>query len=164
MEASMRMMRSLMRTGFLMLIGSALACTASPTAPDRAPVGQGVGQQARRAPAGGPDLIARCYCGYDGKNFVGWVRTENLGSESAPGSRTLVYLSTDRQLDAGDELLLDVSVPALAPGTLVNSFFEELPHDRPPELFYLLVFADADGVVAETNERNNRAAEKVWLR
>lgn len=160
----MRTMRSLMRTGFVMLMGSAVACKASPTAPDRAPVGQGVGQQARRAPGGGPDLIARCYCGYDGKSFVGWVRTENLGTESAPESRTLVYLSTDRQLNAGDELLLDVSVPPLAPGTLVNFFFEALPHDRPPEVFYLLVVADEDEAVAETNERNNRAAEKVWLR
>jgi len=159
--------RSIIRIGLLAFVGLALACSASPVAPDQTAVGPGAAQLARRAPAGGPDLTARCrYCSFDTffSNFVGRVQTENVGTGTAPASETRVYLSLDNRLDSGDELLLTVSVPELPPGQMDDYFIGLLPHDRPPRLFYLLTVADAGEIVGESNERNNVAAQKFLLR
>jgi len=159
--------RSVFRTSLVALAGLSLACTASPIAPDRTPVAPGAGQLAKRPPADGPDLVARCQtCFYDDiySNFTGRVLTENLGTETAPSSKTRVYLSLDRQLDHGDELILTVDVPALPPGDVHDHFIGLLAHDQPPRMFYLLTVADAGGAAAETNERNNFIAQKSVLR
>jgi hypothetical protein len=80
------------------------------------------------------------------------VRTKNVGSDTTMASVTRLYRSADRQLDAGDALLGEFPVPALAPkATSENAVTVTLPAGT----YSLIAQVDATNAVIEARETNN---------
>jgi large repetitive protein len=84
--------------------------------------------------------------------------TKNQGSGTAPASTTRFYLSADVYWNPSDAVLGSRAVPALGAGeSSTASTTVTIPAGATPGSYYILARADADGVVAETNENNNIA-------
>ena len=82
--------------------------------------------------------------------------TKNIGSVSAPASRTAIYFSANAILDAGDTLLGSRAVAAIpAGGTNAGSTSVQIPEDTATGTWFLFAKADANEEVAETSETNN---------
>jgi subtilase family serine protease len=83
--------------------------------------------------------------------------TTNQGIGVSGPSVTAFYLSRNSLLDAADVRLgAGRAIPSLAPGSSSSGTTGVLvPGDITPGSWYLLVAADAEGVVAETQENNN---------
>jgi subtilase family serine protease len=82
--------------------------------------------------------------------------TRNTGGADAPATTTRIYLSTNGAVDASDVLLGSRSVPALAPGTSSSGTTSvTVPAGTAPGLYFVIVKADADGLLAEAQEINN---------
>jgi len=80
----------------------------------------------------------------------------NPGTQTAAPTRLRFYLSADRTLDAGDMLLGEVSVGTLKPSeSKPRQLNVQLPSGVSASGRFVIAFADADNVVAETNEENN---------
>ena len=82
---------------------------------------------------------------------------QNQGTGLAAGSTVAFFLSRDLTLDGTDiPLPPSRTVPELATGAVsVASTIVTVPATTPLGTWYLLARADADGVVAESNETNN---------
>jgi subtilase family serine protease len=81
----------------------------------------------------------------------------NLGAGAAGASTTRFYLSADGILDAGDPMLGARAVPALGAGaSSTGSTALTLPGGLAAGTYSLFAKADADEVVGETSETNNR--------
>jgi subtilase family serine protease len=81
---------------------------------------------------------------------------KNQGGGAADASTTRFYLSANALFDAADVPLGSRPVPALAPGaTSTASTALTVPAGTPAGSYYLLIVADADGAVAETQEGND---------
>ena len=91
-----------------------------------------------------------------GSTITFGVGTKNVGVFTAGASTTRVYLSTDATINPGDLELGSVVVPSLAP---TNFYFTNISVTIPPGTasgtYYIITKADADGIIAETNETNN---------
>jgi subtilase family serine protease len=82
--------------------------------------------------------------------------TANQGGGAAGASTTRFYLSTNALLDSGDVPLGSRQVPSLAPAaTSAGSTSLTIPAGTAPGRYFLIIAADADGTVAETQEGNN---------
>jgi len=78
----------------------------------------------------------------------------NRGTVPAVSSRLRIYLSTDNRLSSADVLLRDWSIPALAAGASQSQTVTEIvPAAVQPGSCYLLLIANANGVVTESNQR-----------
>ena len=81
---------------------------------------------------------------------------------NAGASITMIYLSTDTTLDAGDTVLGSRAVPTLAPGaTNAGAVSTTIPPATTAGPYYLIAQADADNVVPETNESNNKKTRSI---
>jgi len=82
-----------------------------------------------------------------------------------PGSTTRFFLSANTQLDASDVLLAGPrAVPALAPGaTSTGVTTVMIPAGVATGAYFVIAVADADGVVAETQETNNTIARSLAI-
>jgi subtilase family serine protease len=90
--------------------------------------------------------------------------TKNQGGGSADPSVTRFYLSTNTTLDASDILIGSRDVPALGAGTSSSaSTTVTIPPGTAAGLWYIVVKADADGVVPETSESNNTYARSIQI-
>jgi subtilase family serine protease len=90
--------------------------------------------------------------------------TGNSGPGPAGVSTTRYYLSTDPILDAGDTALGFRSVPALqSGGSNKGSVNVTIPSATPPGTYIVIAKADADSVVAETNENNNTNTHQIVI-
>jgi subtilase family serine protease len=89
--------------------------------------------------------------------------TANQGAGDAPASNTAFYLSSNLTIDAGDVLLGERPVPALAAGassSATTSF--AIPAATPTGSYYVIASADNDNQVIESTETNNtRASAQV---
>ncbi len=88
---------------------------------------------------------------------------QNQGGEPAVATTTRFYLSTNVSLDATD-VSLDASrsVPALAAGaSSTGSTPVTIPAGTSPGYYYVIAVADADGVVAESQETNNTGTRTI---
>jgi subtilase family serine protease len=84
--------------------------------------------------------------------------TQNIGTGAANASTTGFYLSTNSLLDASDLRIGSRTVPALAPGgSSARTTTLTLPAAG-VGTWYLLVNADDDRTIAETQETNNTRA------
>ncbi len=85
--------------------------------------------------------------------------TKNNGTGTAGASTTKFYWSANNTLDAGDTLLGSRAVPALAAGaTNTGTTTVTVPANACAAgvgTYYVIAKADADNVIAETNETNN---------
>lgn len=104
------------------------------------------------------DLAVSPSSALPGQNLVVTYNVRNQGSSPvAAGYRERVYLSGDSTLQASDILLgashnhSQVGAGSTHPGNLSLA----IPGGMPIGSYFLLVEADTDGVVAETNESNN---------
>lgn len=90
--------------------------------------------------------------------------TKNQGVNSAGASTTRLYLSTNSTLDAADIVLGNRTVLALAPGaTNSGSVSVTIPPGTATGTYSLIDQADADNVVPETNESNNKKTKSIQI-
>jgi len=91
--------------------------------------------------------------------------TTNQGGGAVAASTTRFFLSTNAVLDAGDVLLPGArAVPPLASGAASSgSTTVMLPSSLTAGTYYIIAKADADGVVAETQEGNNSSARSTSI-
>ena len=88
---------------------------------------------------------------------------KNLGAETAPASTTRFYLSANTAFDAGDTLLGERAVPALA---MNASNAGGVSVTLPPGFtgrFYLLAVADGVFAIAESTESNNTGYKVITI-
>jgi hypothetical protein len=91
--------------------------------------------------------------------------TKNTGPGGAPASTTRLVLSTDALPDAGDTLLYNRAVAALAKGALSRVVTPTvLDQGLAPGTYYLIAAADVLGVVPEDSEANNTRAKKIVVK
>lgn len=92
------------------------------------------------------------------------VTTSNTGSGVALPSVTRIYLSDNSTLDASDTGLVDIAVPELGPGGVnALSLPVNIPSGTVAGRYYLIAAADADGLLAEGSEGNNRTARAILI-
>jgi len=92
------------------------------------------------------------------------VTTKNQGTGRAQPSTTRFYLSDNTVLDALDVVLAEQSVPELAPGALSSaSVAMTIPEGTAVGKRYLIAVADADDVLGESNENNNRMSRSIQI-
>jgi subtilase family serine protease len=81
---------------------------------------------------------------------------KNAGGGSAGASTTKLYLSTNFNFDASDQLIGSRSVTALAPNaTNAATVSVTIPTGTAAGLYYIIAVSDADDAVPETAETNN---------
>ena len=82
--------------------------------------------------------------------------TQNSGGAAAPASTSRAYLSTNTTLDVADTVLGSRPLAGLAAGAgHAGTTGITIPPGTAPGRWYVIVKADADGVVAESSETNN---------
>lgn len=91
--------------------------------------------------------------------------TKNQGAATVGASTTRFFLSVNFQLDASDVVLAGArAVPALAPGAIsTGTTTVTIPAGVATGAYFVIAVADADGVVAETQEANNTAARSLAI-
>jgi subtilase family serine protease len=88
----------------------------------------------------------------------------NQGGDSAPGSLTSYYLSTNSLLSASDVPLGSRPVPALAPGSShAGSVSLLIPAATAPGTYYIIARADGGDGIAESLETNNVRAKSITI-
>ncbi len=92
--------------------------------------------------------------------------TTNKGGSCATGaSTTKIYLSTDNRYSSGDTELGSRAVPAFGSGYQNSSGSNSvtIPTGTPSGSYYIIGRADANGVIAETNEWNNNKVAPITI-
>ena len=90
--------------------------------------------------------------------------TANRGPGNAVGSTTRFYLSGDALLDARDQSIGTLSVPALAAGASFSATSTvTVPAETAPGFYYVFGQADADAIVNETSETNNASGRQIFI-
>jgi hypothetical protein len=89
---------------------------------------------------------------------------KNQGSGTAGSSTIKFYWSSNNSYDSGDIYLGSRSVPSLASGaTNSGSTTVTIPSNLSIGTYYIISRADADSVVAETNETNNIRTKSIAI-
>ncbi|MDD5434392.1 MAG: DUF1566 domain-containing protein [Nitrospira sp.] len=114
----------------------------------------------------GPDLIIPVFTAPfsagAGKTIIISDTTMNLGGCTAGASTTKFYLSADTILDSGDTLLGSRAVTSLTSGdTSSGSTSVIIPAGTATGRYYIIAWSDADNVVAETSEVNNKKVRAI---
>lgn len=92
------------------------------------------------------------------------VTTKNQGTGRAQPSTTRLYLSDDTVLDPFDVMLAEQAVPELEPGALSSaSLTITIPVGATLGRHYLIAYADADDLLDESNENNNRLSRSFQV-
>ncbi|MGQ9663618.1 MAG: CARDB domain-containing protein, partial [Kiritimatiellia bacterium] len=117
----------------------------------------------------GPDLTVYSFTGPSsavaGSVVTVTVVVKNTGGGDAAGSTVRVYFSADTVLDSGDEEIGSGEVGSLVPaGSESCVVMVNVPGWASAGTWYLIVEADADGVVAETNEGNNTRTKAITVK
>ncbi len=90
--------------------------------------------------------------------------TKNIGTTATAASNTCFYGSSNTILDAGDLELLCRPVPALAAGGIFSETISAtIPVLTPIGTYYLIVKADAKGVISEISETNNTTYRSITI-
>jgi subtilase family serine protease len=92
------------------------------------------------------------------------VRNAAREPGAAPGSVSRVHLSSDASIDGSDVDLGTVTVPPLGAGQIVTVVRAvTIPAQTPTGVYQLIVRADDNGLVAETDETNNTHAVPLTI-
>ncbi len=92
-----------------------------------------------------------------GTSIVVGNTVKNEGTGAAAATTARFHLSSDTMLDAGDTLLGNRAVPALAPGAIsIESTSLSLPATLATGKYYVIVTVDDDNAVPEADEGNNK--------
>jgi subtilisin family serine protease len=108
----------------------------------------------------GPDLIVSALMAPSsaaaGTSITITDTTRNQGGDTAPGSRTMFYLSSNLSLDAGDQLLGAREVSSLDPGLSgTGSALLLIPASTAAGTYYMIAKSDGDDAIQESAETNN---------
>jgi hypothetical protein len=119
-------------------------------------------------PGSAPDLVTTSLSipatVYSGLEFPIKVGITNRGPAPAASARLRVYLSTGRRLASSDVLLRARSMPVIVPGASQwHAMSEIIPPTVKPGAYYVLLVADADATVNESNEGNNVTVAEVTV-
>ena len=88
--------------------------------------------------------------------------TKNQGTGAAGASTTKFYWSTNTTWDAGDAYLGSRAIPSLAAlATNKGTITVTVPSGACSGTFYIIAKADADNLIAETNENNNTKSKSI---
>jgi hypothetical protein len=127
-------------------------------------------QKARPAPKA-PDLVVVGVTGLPangeaGTSFQATDTTRNEGQARSAASRTAYYLSQQSTVGSTAYLLAPSrAVKALGPGKeSLGSVALTVPADVPPGDYHLIACADADEVIAESDESNNCSSAPTTMR
>ncbi len=102
--------------------------------------------------------------GLPGSTLTVGDTTKNNGPNNAPSSTTKFYWSTNSTLDAGDTYLGERAIPALAAGeTNTGSTSVTIPAEAATGTRYIIAKADANAVVTETSETNNKKSKSIKI-
>jgi hypothetical protein len=118
---------------------------------------------------GGPDLTIKYFIPpvvkWNGSSAVHVTEgTENIGTTAATPSATRYYFSATSPVDPTTaQVVGERQVPQLAPGSNHDNggVDVQFPSGTPAGTYFMLACADANNVVAETNEDNNCQALQV---
>jgi cysteine-rich repeat protein len=110
--------------------------------------------------SGGPNLVVSLSAPLSagaGDSIDVYDTTANTGSVAAGASTTRFYLSTNNTFNSGDTPLGSRAVPELAAtsGSSTETTSLIIPEDTEGGTYYIIARADANGQVAETNEKDN---------
>ena len=116
----------------------------------------------------GPDLIVSAVTAPTtsgaGKTITVGDTTKNNGGCLAGASTTKLYFSINSAWDAGDAYLGERAIPALAAGvTDTGSTSVTIPAGATTGTRYIIAKADANAVVAETSETNNKKSKSIKI-
>jgi subtilase family serine protease len=116
----------------------------------------------------GPDLVVATFTvpstAAAGSAITVSDTTRNQGAGTAGASTTRFYLSSNALLDAADVALGERAVSALGAGAAsAGSTSMTVPAGTVPGSYFVIIRADADGAVAETQEGNNTAPVPVHV-
>lgn len=99
---------------------------------------------------------------YQGEDQLVDFAINNTCVDPSGPFQTTIYLSTDETLDATDVPLESVTVSGvLGKDSVAMSEKVTIPFSTAPGMYHLLVEADTDGEIAESNEDNNTNATAV---
>jgi subtilase family serine protease len=99
-----------------------------------------------------------------GQNMTITDTTKNQGGAAAEASTTMFYLSVDGGVDGSDVVLGSRNIPALAAGASSSgSTTVTIPENTASGSYYLIALADAEDVVIETSETNNKYARLIKI-
>ena len=89
---------------------------------------------------------------------------KNQGIETADSSTTKLYLSVNKTFDDADRFLGSRSVSSLNPGiSQTGNTVVTIPADLTPGTYNIIVRADADDAVTESNEGNNTKIKAIKI-
>ena len=90
--------------------------------------------------------------------------TKNSGADATGASTTKLYLSANTAYNPWDTYLNSRPVPSLAAGASSMGITSvTIPLGTPAGTYYIIVAADANGDVPETNEANNTKYKKITI-
>ena len=91
-----------------------------------------------------------------GENILLTGNITNNSTGDSPGGKFRILISEDTIVDGSDEVLEDIFLPFLSPGTsyAINEFLDIDPF-TPPGDHFILIDIDRDGDIPETDETNN---------
>jgi subtilisin family serine protease/subtilase family serine protease len=116
----------------------------------------------------GPDLTVPTFTvpssGVAGTSVSVSDTVMNQGGDTAPGSATSYFLSTNSLLNASDVLLGSRPVPSLAPGSShAGSVALLIPASTPAGTYYIIAKGDGDNAITESQETNNVRAKSLTI-
>jgi subtilase family serine protease len=116
----------------------------------------------------GPDLIVSALMAPSsavaGTSINVTDTTRNQGGDTAPGSRTMFYLSSNLSLDAGDELLGTREVSSLGAGLSESgSALLLIPASTAAGTYYVIARSDSDDIIEESLETNNLRVRTISI-
>jgi subtilase family serine protease len=99
-----------------------------------------------------------------GQNITITDTTKNQGGAAAEASTTMFYLSANSIVDESDSTLGSRNIPALAAGASSSgSTSVTIPENAASGSYYLIAVADAEEVVVETSETNNKYTRLIKI-
>lgn len=100
-----------------------------------------------------------------GQNLTVYYTVKNQGEVSTgSGPKHCVYLSTDNVIDSNDTCLDEDSQFSIGAGnTNSETTFISIPDNTEPGTYFIGVFADYKGAIAESDESNNTSAIEITV-
>ncbi len=116
----------------------------------------------------GPDLTVTALTAPSsataGTSITASDTTTNQGGDTAPGSGTSYFLSTNTSFDTGDLFLATRQVVSLGPGmSQAGSVTFSIPASTAAGTYYIVAKSDGENAILEAHETNNTRAKSISI-
>ena len=88
---------------------------------------------------------------------------KNNGQTGSEASTVRYYLSIDNALDGGDTVIGDTAIPEIQTGDTILDTYSSTYNIPTSGTYYLFVEVDVNSIVAETDEENNTASQRITV-